>query len=332
MAKKEVELISERLLKDLKQISMVQNSVILQKKFATARDKGFTISKTLDYMSDDDFVPVKDVKALMTILRLKEGKDIDIEFDGEFINIIDGKKKSVMRYSEETLVPYIKEIEDKSLFKSFEKGDEFIKINISKEEFMKMKKSAGIFSDAMYSFKKYGDEIKVFIMSEENIESCIHEVIDIPIETDNLEEFSMTLLSRDTFLALEPDDYSIYIIGFAGGFRVVMESDVSSYGCAEYEPITQGFDIDELDGFIDVLMGKTKKAKKKKKGKKKVVEDEIFDEEDMEEEEKPKKKKAKKKKSKKVVEVEEDEEESEEVDNLNDLDIDDDDDDWSEFE
>ncbi len=275
MSKEKPKNLIEQMLNDFTKIIQVQSSVLLQKDFTTGNDdKTMILSMKLDYLGDKK-IPINNLKELIMILKLKLGKNVYIEFTDEFIEITDGRLKTIYRYDYETKITHIIKIKENKLNIRLKKSDEKIKINFTTEHQNIIKKAMNLFAEPMVAVKKTGDFLRFIIFDMSLPEKCLYEALTIPIESSSMDDFDIALIDKNTINALFQTDYPFYIcrdvIEEREFFKFILEGE-TSYCISAYEAVRQGFDEEKFSKFIDKYLKKSDKKNAKKK-EEKVVEE-----------------------------------------------------------
>jgi len=277
----------EQMLEDFTKISQVQQSVLLQKNFVTSDDsKTMILNMNLEYLGDMK-IPICKLKELIMLLKLKIGKNVDISFTDEFIEIHDESLKIIYRYSEESLVMHIDAINKNKMISRLKKPEKYIKINLSSDDQLSIKKAMGVFTEPLLAIKKTGDFIRFIVFDKTKPEKCLFEALSLPIENTSLKDFDIALMDKNNFFAINNTDYSFYIcVDYKGErefIKFILDGDIK-YSISSTEPLVENFDIKKFNKFIEKFLKNNDKIKKteKKVSKKKEV---IVDEEEMEIEE-----------------------------------------------
>lgn len=286
--------LTEQMLSDFTKIIQVQSSVLLQKDFITGNDdKTMILSMKLDYLGDKK-IPIRNLKELIMILKLKLDKNVDIEFTDEFIEITDGSLKTIYRYDTETHIMHIIRIKEKKLNIRLKKSDEKIKINFTSEHQNTIKKSMNLFAEPMVAVKKTGDFLRFIIFDISSPQKCLYEALTIPIESNSMDDFDIALIGKNTLSSLFQTDYPFYIcVDVKDNIRFIkfiLEGE-TTYCISAEEPVKGDFDENKFSKFIDKYLKKSDNKKMKSvveeapKNIKKKTEEEAPE---MEEEEAPK--------------------------------------------
>ncbi len=272
MAKEKAKNLTEQMLDDFTKISQVQQSVLLQKNFVTATDdKTMILSLKLDYLGDRK-IPLCNLKELIMLLKLKTGKNIDIDFTDEFIEVTDNDNdlKSIYRYSEESLVMHIQAIHKKKMNMRLEKSEDYIKVNLTSDNQLTIKKAMNVFTEPLLAVKKSGDFLRFIVFDKTMPEKCLYEVLSLPIEKSSLKDFDIALFDKNTFNAIFQADYPLYICkDFKEDrefIRFLFEGELT-YCVSSSEPQIQGFKIDKFSKFIEKFLKKSDKKVSKTKVK-----------------------------------------------------------------
>jgi len=273
----------EQMLEDFTKISHVQQSVLLQKNFVTSDDsKTMILNMNLDYLGDKR-IPICKLKELIMLLKLKIGKNVDISFTDEFIEIQDDSLKTIYRYSEESLVMHIDAINKNKMISRLEKPEKYIKINLTSDDQLSIKRAMGVFAEPLLAIKKTGDFIRFIVFDKTKPEKCLFEALSLPIENCSLKDFDIVLMDKNNFFAINNTDYSFYIcLDYKGErefIKFILDGDIK-YSISSTEPLVENFDIKRFNNFIEKFLKtnekKTeKKEKASKKKEKRVVEEEI---------------------------------------------------------